>query len=210
MGDNTKSYWGRKVIVLSRDAMFAQAAQSDNSTSQYRCLRVTSPYEAAAELLAEPPLAIVVDLRCLTPGDLPLIEMARQRGLEVLAVGAVPLGVTTTDLSGVRLSARDHISVHLENLASLPLSGEQVPVSPQTDSAQGPELSSLAQWINNNKTSPTVRTEPQTPTPPPARTNADPPVGETEPETRANDATPIDSPNDLLTREELTALLEDQ
>ena len=72
MGDNTKSYRGRKVIVLSRDAMFAQAAQSDNSTSQYRCLRVASPYEAAAELLAEPPLAMVVDLRCLTPQVGPL------------------------------------------------------------------------------------------------------------------------------------------
>jgi hypothetical protein len=204
MGDNTKSYWGRKVIVLSRDAMFAQAAQSDNSTSQYRCLRVTSPYEAAAELLAEPPLAMVVDLRCLTPGDLPLIEMARQRGLEVLAVGAVPLGVTTTDLSGVRLSARDHISAHLENLASLPLSGEPVPVSPQTDSEEVPDLASMARWIkrvspDTDRTA--VETEDSPPPTPPKAPRGEVPV---------NDEPPIDSPSDLLTREELTALLEDQ
>jgi len=84
------------------------------------------------------------------------------------------------------------------------LSGGSVPVSPQTAGGQAPELSSLAQWIN--KTPRTVRKEPQTPTPTPAAETADPPAGEA----MADDKRLSDSPDDLLTSEELTALLEDE
>ena len=194
MGDNVKSYRGQKIIILSRDSSLAQAAQCENSTSKYHCLRVTSPYEAAAELLAEPTIAMVIDLRCLTPGDLPLIEMACQRGLEVLAVGSVPLGITTTDLSGVRLAARDHLSPMLEGLAASPLSGGQVPVSSQAPVGESPELSSLAQSIR--KASHTGREAAKAPDPAPKAKADDKPLG--------------DCPDELLTREELAALLEDE
>ena len=193
MGDNTKSYRGRKIIILSRDAGVARAVRGEDSASRYYCLRVTSPYEAAAELLAEPPLAIVIDLRCLTPGDLPLIEMARQRGLEVLAVGAVPLGITTTDLSGVRLSARGHLSGLLGGLAGSPLSGGQVPVSSQA-AGDSPDLSSLARWIR--KASHAGREAAKAP--------------DAAPKAKADDKPPGDSSDELLTNEELAALLEDE
>ena len=192
MGDNTKSYRGRKIIILSRDAGVARAVRGEDSASRYYCLRVTSPYEAAAELLAEPPLAIVIDLRCLTPGDLPLIEMARQRGLEVLAVGAVPLGITTTDLSGVRLSARGHLSGLLEGLAGS-LSGGAVRVSNRA-AADSADLSSLARWIR--KASHAGREAAKAPDVAPKAKAPDKPLG--------------DSPDELLTKEELAALLEDE
>ena len=193
MGDNNKSYRGRKIIILSRDAGLARVARGENSTSQYHCLRVTSPYEAAAELLAEPPLAMVIDLRCLTPGDLPLIEMARQRGLEVLAVGAVPLGITTTDLSGMRLSARGHLSALLEGFAASPPSGGQVPVSSQAVAGESPELSSLARSIRKASRAGSKAAK----APDGAKAKADDkPLG--------------DSPDELLTKEELAALLEDE
>jgi len=174
--------------------LLAHAARGENSTPQYRCLRVTNPYEAAAELLAEPPLAMVIDLRCLAPGDLPLIEMARQRGLEVLAVGSVPLGITTTDLSGVRLSARDHLSGMLEELAGSLPSGGQVPVSPQAHPGESPELSSLARSIR--KASRSKRKAPKAPKP--------------APKAKAEDKPPVESSDELLTKEELAALLEDE
>ncbi len=188
--DNAKSYWGRKIIILSRDASLARAVGCEGSASQYRCVRVTSPYEAAAELLSEPPLAMVVDLRCLTPGDLPLIEMARQRGLEVLAVGSVPLGITTVDLSGVRLSSRDHLSVLLETFSKSPPSVGRVPVSSQAVPGESPELSSLARSIRKAS-----RTAPKA-------ADAPAPTADNKP--------PIDSPDDLLTRAELAALPEDE
>ena len=194
MGDNAKSYRGRKIIILSRDSFLSRAAQSENSASQYHCVRVTSPYEAAAELLAEPPVAMVIDLRCLTPGDLPLIEMARQRSLEVLAVGSVPSGITTTDLSGVRLSARDHLSALLDGLAASSPSAEQVPNSSQVVADESPELSSLARSIR--KASQVGRQIPEAPVP--------------KAKAQAADKPPEDSPDELLTREELAALLEDE
>jgi len=202
MGDNVKSYRGRKIIILSRDSSLARAAQCEDSTSKCRCLRVTSPYEAAAELLAEPTIAMVIDLRCLTPGDLPLIEMARQRGLEVLAVGAVPLGITTTDLSGVRLAARDHLSSLLEGLAASALSGRQVPVSSQAAGGESPELSSLAQSIR--KVSRGSRKAQKAPDTAPKATDAPAPTP------KAANEPPGDSPDELLTSAELAALLEDE
>ncbi len=201
MGDNTKSYRGRTVIILSRDAALARAARGENSTSQYHCLRVTSPYEAVAELLADPPLAMVIDLRCLTPGDLPLIEMARQRSLKVLAVGSVPLGITTTDLSGVCLSARGHLSALLGGLAASPLSDGAPPVCSQAAS-ESADLSSVARSIR--KTSHAGRKAAKAPDA--ARKIADAPA----PKAKADDKPLPDSPDELLTREELTALLEDE
>ena len=192
MGDNIKSYRGRKVIILSRDAALASAARGEDSTLRYRCLRVTNPYEAAAELLSEPPLAMVIDLRCLAPGDLPLIEMARRRGLEVLAVGSVPLGISTTDLSGVRLSARGHLSALLEGLAG-PLSGGAVGGSDR-DAGDSANLSSLARLIR--KASHTDREAVKTPAP--------------APEAKADDKPPGDRSDELLTKEELAALLGDE
>ena len=200
MGDNAKSYRGRTTIVLSRDASLARATRGEDSTSQYHCLRVTSPYEAAAELLAEPPLAIVIDLRCLTPGDLPLIEMARQRGLEVLAVGSVPLGITTTDLSGVRLSARGHLSALLGGLAASALSGGAAGVSNRA-AGESADLSSLARWIKKAS-----HADRKTAEAPPAPKTADAPA----PKVKADDEPLGDSPDELLTREELAALLEDE
>jgi hypothetical protein len=184
--------------------MFARAAKGERSEARYHCLRVSSPYEAAAEMLAESPLAIAIDLRCLTPGDLPLIEMARQRNLEVLAVGAVPSGITTADLSGVRLSARDHLSALLDNLASASQVDESVAVPPQTAPVEAADLSALSQWIG--KTPDSARKPARIPAPPPAREIADVPVGDAE----ADQPPRIDRPNDLLTSEELTALLEDE
>jgi len=157
-------------------------------------VRVTSPYEAAAELLVEVPIAVVIDLRCLTPGDLPLIEMTRQRSLEVLAVGSVPSGITTTDLSGVRLSARDHLSALLEGFAASSPSAEQVPARSQVVADESPELSSLARSIR--KASLVSR---QTPVAPAPKAKA-----------KAADEPSDDSPDALLTREELAALLEDE
>lgn len=211
MGESTKSYRGRKVIVLSRDASFARTAQGEHSTSQYYCLRVTSPYEAAAELLIESPVAIVVDLRCLTPGDLPLIEMARQKSLEILAIGSTPLGVTTTDLSGVRLAAREHVAEMLAQLTLTPLLDGSTPEAVKSASGEGPELSSLAQWIRKaplgERNPAPVQTDVEAPKPAdePPKT----PEPEPEPQPRAEDK-PAVHPNDLLTREELAALLEDE
>ena len=77
---------------------------------------VPSPYEAAAELIAEPALALVIDLRLMGRRHLRLLRIARERGAEMLAVGAVPAGLSAEDLSGIRLVARADLKAALEGL----------------------------------------------------------------------------------------------
>jgi len=194
MGDNAKSDRGRKIILLSRDASLADAAQSGSPIAQYCCVRVTSPYEAAAELLEDHPAALVIDLRCLTPGDLPLVEMARQRNVEVLAVGVLPLGVVTADLSGVRLAARDHLAALLES-----------PVCDDTDTPAR-HSESLDASDSESKSRP-IAGGPQGEGEPPRGRS---PVPVQESARRTDDAPRGDRPDALLTSEELTALLEDE
>jgi len=186
MGVNAKSYRGRKVILLSRDAGLARCADGD----EFQSLRVTSPYEAAAELFEDHPAALVIDLRCLTPGDLPLIETARRLGVEVLVVGAVPLGVTTADLSGARLARREHLAALL---------AAAVAEIPSDESADVSDSASMSRWVG---------AAPR----PESSGRAAIPVKDSDrsSESQAADASGGDSPGDLLTSEELTALLEDE
>jgi len=214
MGVNEKSRRGAAVVVLSRDAGVARAAQSQDTASQYGCLRVTSPYETAAELLAEHPLALVIDMRCLTPGDLPLLEMARQRDIEILAVGSLPFGVSASDLSGVCLTTREHLAPRLRDLvaglgrpALLPGDvprarpvGEVRPPQPDRPVGESPRLSALAQWVI--KASRVGQDA--------AKQTAKAPAGQNKDEDKNGDGKLPDRPGELLTREELTALLEDR
>ena len=109
-------------------------------------------------------------------------------------MGVIPLGIATTDLSGVRLAAGEHLPRLLESMVAATLSGGSVADSDQAGPVDTAELSSMSHWIG--KTPSGEPEGPQIKTPIPVQ----PPQGET----------PVDRPNDLLTREELTALLEDE
>jgi hypothetical protein len=194
MGDNAKSDRGPKIILLSRDASLANAARGGSPIARHCCVRVTSPYEAAAELLEDHPAALVIDLRCLTPSDLPLVEMARQRKIEVLAVGVLPLGVVTADLSGVRLAARDHLAALLD----YPVRDDADPPARHSGSLDAADSESKSRPIAGRP-----QGEPE-----PSGDRSPVPVRESA--RRTDDAPRGDRPDALLTSEELTALLEDE
>jgi len=82
-----------------------------------------SPYEAAAEILCAPTAGIVVDLAILSKGHKKLLDVARGMGTEVLAVGAIPGGLTSEDLSGVRLISKADLNDALHRLRERELSG---------------------------------------------------------------------------------------
>jgi hypothetical protein len=93
---------GPRVVALTLDA--ALCAEAGGGVG--RVVRVASPYEAAAELLAAPAAALLIDLRALPVRHLRLLEIARDLSVEVLAFGPLPAGMTSDDLSGVRLLSR--------------------------------------------------------------------------------------------------------
>jgi hypothetical protein len=134
---------GVRVVVLSADAP-VRAALS-NLSRGVECVAVQSAYEAAAELVAGDAnraaapnwagpangdrshpaatgavLALVVDLRLMSPRHLRLLQIARERDVELLAVGGIPSGLTPEDLSGVRLVARADLKAALEKLLATP------------------------------------------------------------------------------------------
>jgi len=81
------------------------------------CVRVASAYEAAAELLAGPVEALVIELRLLRTCHLRLIEIARRAGAKVWGVGAAPPWVADGRLSGVQTTSRAELVRTLEALA---------------------------------------------------------------------------------------------
>jgi hypothetical protein len=70
------------------------------------CIHVSTGYEAAAELLVEPSMALVVELSSIAGKHLKLLEVARRCGVDVFGVGALPAELSSDDLSGVRLVSR--------------------------------------------------------------------------------------------------------
>lgn len=74
------------------------------------CVRVSSPYEAAAELLCAPTAVLVVELWLLSRRHLPLLALAREMEVDVLGVGALPADLTADELAGVRLTSANELA----------------------------------------------------------------------------------------------------
>ena len=109
-----------RIVVVSRDASLAEALAAELSDANALVAQIahfSNCYEAAAEILANPPHATVIDLRCLTRQHLRLLDICNRFQTEMLAVGPMPLGITTGDLDGVRLCAIASMSKHLRRIA---------------------------------------------------------------------------------------------
>ena len=163
-----------RVVVLCGDPGLVRELATPASRRGWQCRAVSSPYEAAAELLAGPREVLVVDLRLLGRRHLRLLEMARSAGAEVLGIGALPAGTGSDELSGVRLVARADITRRVEE-AVLHRTAAQAPVA------------DAGTYVPTQGAAETVRAKRQ--------------------------AVPLESApatGQILTNEELTALLEDE
>ena len=188
-----------RVVVLSLGAAEICALEIEG----VRFVRAPTPYDAAAEILSAPTAALVVELRLLRGRHLRVLEIARQMDVEVLAVGTVPGGLTSEDLSGVRLTARGDLPEVLFRLTA-PVR----PPSPTPDEIPAPTVARsvfhgqggvpgeqpVEDLGDESPIEPSMIPE----TSPPAQTSSD-----------EHPTKPV-SPSDLLTREELSALLEDE
>jgi len=87
------------VVVLSADATLAAEVAQAVEGGGRPCAVVSTGFEAAAEVLVDPPGDLIVDASAMTAGDRALIDLARRAGASVWAAGAAP---TAADLTGVR------------------------------------------------------------------------------------------------------------
>ncbi len=174
MEDQSASVGELRVVILSRSAELSGVARKGLCAESLRCIRVASAYEAAAELLAAPAVAMIVDLRLITGEHVRLIELAREMEVAILAVGALPVGMNADDLSGVRLTSREHLPEALGEIVQAAAS----PVTPPESSAPPGLQTAPREAVALTPAKPADR--PKTP------------------------------PDELLTPEELSALLENE
>ena len=106
-----------RIIILSRDGEFLLPA-SQHLDPDAKCIQADNGYEAAAELLAGPALALVIDLSVLTQTHQKLLHVARHVGAEVLGVGTFPSEFSADDLSGMRLIAREELPRSLQAIVA--------------------------------------------------------------------------------------------
>ena len=84
-------------------ALLSAPAAAPEVPAGVELVRVNSGYEAAAEMLAAPASALVADLGRITPGHLPLLDLARALDLPVVAFGTIMATLSADHLRMVRL-----------------------------------------------------------------------------------------------------------
>lgn len=101
-----------RVVVLTRQKGIAEHVRRQIRHGDDWVL-VSSAYEAAAEVLAEPTAVLVMDLRLLSPRDDRLVDVARSCGCAMLGIGSLPAGMSAAALSGVTLTAEPHLDAQV-------------------------------------------------------------------------------------------------
>jgi hypothetical protein len=205
-----------RVVVLSPESLRPVLA---NLGANVECVSVANPYEAAAEIIASPAMAVVIDLRLMAPRHLRLLQIARAQGAELLAVGAIPAGLSAEDLSGVRLTARAELKAVLEAIlktrqgryeGAAAQQGKRAVLVPAPSDAQEPlpgeiqdatPVEEIERPHLNGQSSPPVQT------PSPLRQVPVAPLAE-QPLPRPRPG--AQDPRSILSSEEMAALLEDE
>jgi hypothetical protein len=216
-----------RVVILSPDRVLSDDEAAALAQAGVDCVRVVSAYEAAAELLSEPASALAADLRMIGPRHLRLLGIARRQRAEMLGVGSVPPGLTPEDLSGVRLLARRDLAAALERLAAVERPAEPPaegrPAPPAEAASSTAEAAVAVRLVPPGPVEARPAPPPQTAEAPPTETPQPAPpdeqgeyapageVAEPPPEHEAPaPQAPERSAADVLTPEELAALLRDQ
>jgi len=202
-----------RVVVLSRDSALASRL-ADLCAPPVAVVRVASGYEAGAEILAAPVAAMVIDFRSMDPAHARLLDMARETGVEMLGVGATPRGLRIDQLSGLRLVSRTELPAAVGRIAQA--ARQAAPVDRAPEPPPEPQAPSPVQAAEPTprprrparKTAKRRKTARKRPKPAPTAPAEKPFPAPAEP--APVEPLPTGSPSQLLTPEELAALLEDE
>lgn len=140
-----------RVVILASDG---ELISHDPETIQVGVdyVYVLSVYQGAAEFLASPCDALVVDFSSLEKKHLKLLSFAREEGVELfgMGVGGFPEGLSAADLSGMRLGSPAFIRENIltlarQKIAQAGLSDSNVRLTsgkyaPETNAHQNKEL----------------------------------------------------------------------
>jgi hypothetical protein len=206
-----------RVVTLSAESFRAALA---DLVPAVECVPVASPYEAAAEMIAAPAMAIVIDLRLMAPRHLRLLQIARQRGAEVLGVGGIPAGLTAEDLGGVRLIARADLKAALQAVlkaregryeGAAPTDGKRtalVPARPDGRAASPSNGHVATRPADPPRPHLDEQAPPRAQAPAPRRQAPSAPPAQQPPPAPRHEQNP--DPRGILSEEEMAALLEDE
>ena len=197
MDDRKATSIGPRVVVFSRDeSLYAAAKQK---LPAVRWVRAPGAYEAAAELMSAPALALVLDLRAMSLRHLRLLGIAREMDVEILALGMLPAGLNTELLSGVRFVSSADLPAAVGKLVL-----EQHLTHPAASQTPAPQSSAQPEPEEEVEPSDQETIEPpQTAAPNIRLTPAKSPEDSEQNDQRIK-------PSELLTSEELAALLENE
>lgn len=117
-----------RVVVLSREPGLISPHQA--AASGGRCVRVDSAYEAAAEILAAAPAALVVDLRALSSDHVRLLEIARQAAVALYVTGTVRSGLDADALDGATFVRRSELSRAIAEVLAARRPDTEAPAAP--------------------------------------------------------------------------------
>ncbi|MCD4824219.1 MAG: hypothetical protein K8S55_06395 [Phycisphaerae bacterium] len=106
----------RVVLLASEGELLPQTPEENDTGIEY--IYAPSGYEAAAEVLADPAMALIVDMPSLSAEHIKLMEIARSRGTELIGVGGFPAGLSVDDLSGMHLVAMNQLPEFLQKMTS--------------------------------------------------------------------------------------------
>ena len=126
-----------RVVVVSREDPFAGGDPAGKMLRGLTCVRARTPYEGAAELLAEGAAALVIELAQMTPAHLRLLQIARAAHAPALGFGPLPPGTSSEDVNGVRLVDRDEL---VEQLQQVLAEGKQDQPSAATSADPEPTI----------------------------------------------------------------------
>lgn len=125
------------VLVASPDSSLARELQDQSPAEVMSVAAVSSPYEAAACLLAEPVRVLVIDLRLIRGPHTQLLRIAHAKGVAMLGVGALPTGLSGDDLAGLTLTSRRELARFVQAaLSSAGLTGMYVPANAEPTAKQ--------------------------------------------------------------------------
>jgi hypothetical protein len=199
-----------RVAVLSRDPTLGSRLV-DACANGIEGIQVTSPYEAAAEILAAPVAVLVIDLPAMAPAHLPLLDLARKRGVEMLGTGSLPGGIALESLSRVRLMAFGDLPSELERLTGAEAATKVPAVEPVPAAEAEPAEPPVAEPHEEAPAEPAREPAKRKPAKRPVKVPAKPKQAAPRPDDAAED---VDSDaagtRGLLTPEEIAALLENE